>query len=226
MTEEQKDILIAKMIDAPSTLSDEEVELIQHETELAEIYEMSAVVSGACIAQPEIDMEKEWERFCPQLRQRPASYRWVFRFAAIFAGLVFISALMVMIVDRLFADGGQTMVASLEKPSVGGMEFRVEATPPDPETPVVAEAARRKPATVRRRRNVKARVSERNPITPQDEREVEEYLRLQQARIDNDLALLCAEIFEEEYKSMLMFLDEAKLEEGAMSYAIKKVTME
>lgn len=63
MTEEQKELLIAKMLDTPSSLSEEDLELILHDEELRGIYEASAALSGACIRQPELDMIAEWNCF-------------------------------------------------------------------------------------------------------------------------------------------------------------------
>ena len=67
MTEEQKEILIAKMLDAPSSLSDVELDSILHDDELRDIYEASAALSSACIRQPEWDMKAEWNSFRPRI---------------------------------------------------------------------------------------------------------------------------------------------------------------
>lgn len=56
MTEEQKEILIAKLLDCPSSLSDEELDLILHDGELREIYDASVAMSGALVRQPDFDM--------------------------------------------------------------------------------------------------------------------------------------------------------------------------
>ena len=71
MTEEQKEILIAKMLDAPSSLSDVELDSILHDDELRDIYEASAALSSACIRQPEWDMKAEWNSFRPRIRRKP-----------------------------------------------------------------------------------------------------------------------------------------------------------
>lgn len=60
MTEEQIEILIAKMLDAPSSLSDEELDSILQDEDLRSFYAASAALGNACIRQPEWDMEAEW----------------------------------------------------------------------------------------------------------------------------------------------------------------------
>ena len=56
MTEQQKEILTAKMLDAPASLSDEELALIGNDPELRDIYEMSASIATASAARTRFDM--------------------------------------------------------------------------------------------------------------------------------------------------------------------------
>lgn len=65
MTEEQKEILIAKMLDAPASLSDMELDAILNDDELRDIYAASAALDSAYAAEAEFDMDAEWKRFCP-----------------------------------------------------------------------------------------------------------------------------------------------------------------
>lgn len=55
MTEEQKEKLIARMLDSPSSLSDEELEMMTLDEELRDIYEISSSVSGACMPAPHLE---------------------------------------------------------------------------------------------------------------------------------------------------------------------------
>ncbi len=59
MTDEQRDIIIAKMIDAPAALTDEELRMIASDAELSDIQAVSAAVSGAYARKPTIDIEGE-----------------------------------------------------------------------------------------------------------------------------------------------------------------------
>ena len=133
MTEEQKEILIAKMLDAPYSLSDEELDLMMHDDELREIYEASAALSSALIRQPELDMKAEWDRFRPRLRRKPAPMRWVMRVAAIFLGVIFFSGIAVRIIDKVFSDDQTPVVAKVD-PST-----KLKASPVKPDNQLTAE---------------------------------------------------------------------------------------
>lgn len=56
--------------------------------------------------------------------------------------------------------------------------------------------------------------------------DIDEYLRIQQARIDNDLAIQAAESYMEEYDNLVPILDAAGVYDPEFDNAIRKVTME
>lgn len=102
MTEEQKDILIAKMLDAPATLSEKELELIATDDELRDIQKISAAISGALTPNIEIDAQQEWARFRPRIHRKPSPMRWVMRVAAIFLGIMLAAEIISKFTDQLF----------------------------------------------------------------------------------------------------------------------------
>ena len=99
MTEEQKEILISKMVDNPATLTDLEIDLILKDPELLDIYEMSSSVSGAYNSASDIDIEKEWKLFRPSILIKPRLMTRVMRVAAVFLGILLCSSMGWLIYD-------------------------------------------------------------------------------------------------------------------------------
>lgn len=237
MTEEQKEILIAKMLDAPSSLSDEEVDMILHDDELRDIYDVSATLGNACGRQPEFDMEAEWNRFRPRIRRKPSSMRWVMRVAAIFLGVMVSSGITVRIIDSVFSYNQPSAIAKAEQ-----SQEQVQAADNSPamqKEPHAAganEDARQIPAIAANHSVAPARHSAKSETTVtgntnrsapmETDIDVDEYLRIQQARIDNDLAVQVAESYIEEYDDYVLILDAAGAYDPELDNMIRKVAME
>lgn len=117
MTEEQKEILIAKMLDAPASLSDMELDAILNDDELRDIYAASAALDSAYAAEAEFDMDAEWKRFCPRLHRKPNKMRWFMRVAAIFLGVLIASGVVVKIINTTFTHDPQPVIAKVEQVS-------------------------------------------------------------------------------------------------------------
>lgn len=86
-----RDRIISRLIDTPETLSAEDIELIQSDRELREIYDAAALFKEACsIDSTNIpDVEAELEHFNRQHRRGKIMYfRPILRIAAIFAGIL------------------------------------------------------------------------------------------------------------------------------------------
>lgn len=211
MTEEQKDKLIAKMIDTPSLLTDEEVLAILENDELRDIYEMSSEVADACLSQPDFDMEEEWNRFRTHMHRKPLLTRWVMRVAAIFLGVILISGIAIKFSGRFFtASTKQQVVANVDKPVVSEQSSCSVNNQQKQDENVVENnitSVRKESGTV-----VKSLPGNKNSIDTEDinideEMDIDEYLRIQQARVDNDLALQTAEIYKDEYQAILQMFD-------------------
>lgn len=88
MREEDKDILTVKMLDAPSALTDDEIDAIIQDEELRGIYEMSSDLVRACAERAPVNVADEWKRFSRKLPNRPSMFRRSVRAAAVFAAIL------------------------------------------------------------------------------------------------------------------------------------------
>lgn len=233
MTEEQKEILIAKMLDAPASLSDMELDAISEDDELRDIYAASAALDSAYAAKQEFDMDAEWKRFSPRLRRKPDKMRWFMRVAAIFLGVILASSVVVKIINTAFSHDPQPVIAKVEQvskaPEHPTLHESLQAAESIDKTPV-NHAIGHSSKPVNTRHIAKAEVSKpattAAPVQIEPEIDVDEYLRIQQARIDNELALQMAESYMEEYDDLVPILDAAGLYSSEMDNEIRKITME
>lgn len=231
MTEEQKDILIARMLDSPASLTDEQLEMILHDDELRDIYEMSAAVSSACVRHKELDMEKELELFRPRIRRKPFPMRWVMRVAAIFLGVSLISSVSGWIIDYIFSTSYDTAIAKVEKTSevkeVSSVREIPAFPPPREEASAVSEGNKRIMKKVADDAPVRQIEKQASVETQEDDEiDIDEYLRIQQARIDNEIAMQNAEIYSVEYNNYLRMLNPQDACEEDMESAIGYLTMQ
>ena len=198
MTQQEKDILIEKMLDPGGTLSAEELEIIFLDDELKDIYELSSAVRGACVQLPTIDLEREWSLFRHRILPRPSRWKWTMRVAAIFLGVMFVSGIVRIAIDRILTE--EKTVAIVKSKQQTTEKFKQETSNPqnpileNDDLPISAPPATRKAATPRR--NIADMEVEEAEI------DVDEYLRLQQARIDNDIAMIQAELFIDQIQTL------------------------
>lgn len=228
MTEEQKEILIAKMLDAPASLSDMELDAISDDDELRDIYAASAALDSAYAAEQEFDMDAEWKRFSPRLRRKPDKMRWFMRVAAIFLGVIFAYSIVVKIINTSFTHAPQPVIAKVEQVSKAAERPTLHETLHAAESIAVNHAIGHSSKPVNTRHIAKAELSmpATTPAQAEPEIDVDEYLRIQQARIDNELALQMAESYMEEYDRLVPILDAAGLYSSEMDDEIRKITME
>lgn len=102
MTDIQKEILIEKMINCPTDLTDEELMLILSDEELKDIYETSRILKTSLAKPPETDPRKEWELYRPRIARRPNMFGWIARIAAVFFAVVLIGKIVGYSIDWLF----------------------------------------------------------------------------------------------------------------------------
>ena len=211
MTEEQKDILIAKMLDAPESLSDYELDLILHDTELLDIYEISAAVSSACAGKPEIKAAEEWELFHPRIARKPRTMQWIMRVAAIFLGVMFTAGILVKVIDYVFTQESAPVIAESEKNAEQEILIPKISDPPTENREHLAVAAVTPDLAV---------------ASPTDEIDIDEYLLIQQARIDNELALQDAAMYEDDFYEILPQLDLTGDEYALIFAELREITLE
>lgn len=186
MTDNERDTLIERMIDAPEALTAAELDAISADGELLELYEAQAALSTAMRPEPRVDVEREWALVRPLLRQRPSLTRRVMRVAAIFVGVMVLGGVAYRVLDSALtqADGpaahegcGGVLVALLTPP--GEREESAESPAPMPAAPAAGFAA-----------------------DEAAEAEVEECLRLQRARAESEVAIATADVIMEQYAAM------------------------
>ena len=230
MTEQDKDILIAKMLDAPSSLSDKELESILSDEELRDIYEMSAAVSSAYIDQPDFDMADEWNRFRPNIRRKPMPMRWAMRVAAIFLGVVFVGGVSVRIIDKVL-DAPQATLAKVKETQ---KSVEIKSNEENINSKVVREEEDSRSLIPRdndtssgQHMSTTKTMKKKQMELQEEDMDVDEYLRLQQARIDNDLAMMAAESYIYEYNEFLQEIDDPNAYDTTeLENAIRQVTMQ
>lgn len=232
MTDEQKELLIAKMLESPSALSDEEIDAILHDDELREICEVQSSVSAAYHRLPEIDADEEWRRFRPRMRRKPSVICRIMRVAAIFAGVVLMSGIMVKIIDTSFMSDDKPIIAKAKQPATPVNDAPAAETAQDSavqreETP--ASTVRKGTASAPKQYLAKAETAKPEKMKPAgedeaDDMDIDEYLRIQQARIDNELAIMAATEITEKYGPLLEMLDILGESDNILAVTIRKTT--
>lgn len=97
MTDEQREILLGRLLERPESLSEAEIAEVLADDELRDLYALSTDLQGA-LWQPKQGLEDEWERFRKQV-QRPRRVRrpgwrgfaWTASAAALLAGALLVS---------------------------------------------------------------------------------------------------------------------------------------
>lgn len=189
MTEEQKEILLGRMVDNPAGLSSDDMAMIAGDEELRELYQLSADLKTACVKPPEIDEAKEWQRFRSRMCVARRHRRWsrMMRVAAIFLGVMLLSGVAVTLIDRQMLMPESTEIAAVPVDTVAVAPKQKEAAGPE----LIAEAAVKETGGEAKRAGGK----QSTPSEPS----IEEYLAVQQARIENEIATELAEAIKQQY---------------------------
>lgn len=204
MTDREKDILIEKMLEAPGQLSPGEITAILADDELRDIYGISVRLKTALRRPPAVDTADEWKRFSKRItvrRRRPLIA--IMRCVAAVVALLLVSVAIV----RLTAGDGDADIQDILADSKNTVDSAAVVLPatddsavPAPESAPCVNAAEAKPhvAAAPRRKTQRA-------ITPavQAERyaeaDIDHYIKVEQARIDNDVAMAMAEAYKAMY---------------------------
>lgn len=229
MTEEQKEILIEKMIDNPSSLTDKELDIILNDQEMKDIYEISSSVSNAYIPQPEIDVKKEWESFKPLLSKKP-KFMYIFaRIAAIFLGVIVLSSVAGILVNRYFIPNNSEVIAKVEANEILEdlsseiseniiPEKKIEISPSAESQTNINQTPREMAP--------KSEIRDKEEESDSEEIAIDEYLRIQQARIDNELALIEAQLILEEYYELIPLIENLDLDKSLLEANINNLTIQ
>ncbi len=211
MTEEQKDILIVKMLDAPDSFTDKELDMILHDEELKDIYETSAIVNGASISHKEFDAQQEWRLFQHKILPKPSLTRRFMRIAAIFLGLIVVGGIIGKIIDyTLTKEYEEQMAETATTPTPNNQNNKEDASKisylnPIPTPQQVTESATPANAIVHSKTD-QSKAFKALQKEEEEEIDVEEYLRQQQEEIEDAIIRQNAEIYIDEYYAMKEFI--------------------
>lgn len=228
MTDEQKETLIARMLDTPDALSASDLETILHDEELRAIYDTSVALSNACVHQPEFDVDVEWRRFSARIHRKPSAWQWVMRVAAIFLGVAIASGIAVRVTDVLFTSGHQAEIAESDSHNVAPA-LPSQPMPKTADEPITESLIIHHRPAVPARHIAKAEISrpsQYNADQVETDFGIDEYLRIQQARTDNDLARQVAESYIEELNDLAPILDAVGVYDAEFESEIRNITME
>lgn len=198
MTEQEKDILLEKMLDPGAVLTDEEIGIIMSDEELRGIYDVSSALRGACVQPSVVNVEREWRLFRHKILPKPSRWRWAMRVAAIFLGVLVVSAIVKVAVDRNLTPEAPVLaeVSAPKQSDVQVVDHKVERSLIESE-----EAARPASRQAVRRKRTASRPTVVVETVIEDI-DVDEYLRIQQAGIDNDVALMQSQLYIDELQAL------------------------
>lgn len=205
MTEEIKNTLIEKMIDRPDELTSDEIMAICSDEELRELYDISSKLQDTLQPAPQTPVTQEWDMFSRRLntrRPKKKLYRRLLQTAAVVAGLLLISAVIVKITGHapsapdpsLTADVISTDITKNPADTIRCQNDKLVTTLKN-DASHIADAS--KPD-----KNHSAKKA-KSASTPTATPDFDEYLRIEQARIDNEIAMAMAEVYEAEYLASL-----------------------
>lgn len=209
MTDKDKDILIGKMIDSPSSLTDEELRMIMLDDELKDVYDVSSAVKSAYLSQSEIDVDREWRLFRHRILPKPSPRRWMMRVAAIFLGVVMLSGILVHVIDRGLSEDVRSIAADISQHSHTQIpEIRSVVGQQDSESKtVVYESDSDVDGCMLPRKPFHSLKTVAPQTDVEEEIDVDEFLRQQQIEIEQDIDLLNAQIILDEHDAIEEFID-------------------
>lgn len=187
-----------KMLDSGAVLTDAEIDLILHDEELSEIYEVSSAVRGACVQPSVVDVEQEWRLFRHKILPKPSRWRWTMRVAAVFLGVLLVSSILKVAIDRLLTPDIPT-VAEVVSPGIPPSSV---ASMDEERSPFVKDVHDSGVESVTKPRRSPVKPSASNDADAEEEIDIDEYLRLEQARIENELSLIQAQLYIEELQAL------------------------
>ncbi|MDE6022303.1 MAG: hypothetical protein K2G13_02260, partial [Muribaculaceae bacterium] len=190
--------------------------------------DISSDITSALAPMPELDMEKEWKAFRPRIWKWRSSSRWFMKVAAIFLGVMVIGGITGKLVDYFMTTDNQPLVAIVKQP-----EPPMKETDPkhDAEASekgsaeVIIENNESLPGVTHRKR-VKTESIESETVKEENIIDIDEILRIEQAKIDNEMAILAAQQIEAEYNSILLNYDLSEIDNQQLTYTVNMLTMQ
>ncbi len=239
MTDEYKEILLQKMIDDPSSLSDEDLAMISDDAELREFLKISSAVSGACMSRREIDMDREWTAFRSRLRPRVSPKRRFLWIAAAFIGIALLTGMVVRLTQPVppaeHSELARTIPHYSDKPArtpdvqqqdTAFAEADNQQSESPVESPLTYQHTTSRPVAAIQTDVLNAAENEGDL---EEEMDLDEYLRIEQARIENDMARQVAVVYQDEYEGLLPVIGALEESDPALekySLMVRKVTLQ
>ena len=176
-------------------------------------------------------MDDEWNRFRPKIRRKPMQMRWAMRVAAIFLGVVFVGGITVRIIDKWLDEPTTTIAKVQDAPKNADRKMAAEDIKSN-ESPKKEDSRsliteKNAASSISHASITKTTKTKQTEESEAEDMDIDEYLRLQQARIDNDLAMMTAESYLYEYDEFLQDLEGiGAYDTTELATAIRQVTIQ
>lgn len=205
MTEEIKNTLIGKMVDRPDELTSDEIMAICSDEELRELYEISTKLQDTLQPEPPTTVAQEWDMFSRRLEIRHPKkklYRLLLQTAAVVAGVLLISAVIIKITGDAPSASVPSLTADVINSGITECPADTIRCQNDKLVTTLKNDASHIADVSKPDKNHSAKKA-KSTSTPTATPDFDEYLRIEQARIDNEIAMAMAEVYEAEYLASL-----------------------
>lgn len=218
------------MVEAPATLTDDELDMIMRNDELRDIYEMTVTISQAYSSVPEPDMTKEWKLFQRNIKPKAMQLHRILKIAAIITGIALLSAAAIMGINSILSTEDTPKYADIEQPaetdnSIGTTPNQIEKTNSEETNPIQHKPVKNLPG-IKQYLAQNHTPESQKAKTESEDIDIDEYLRIQQARVDNDIAMQTAIAYQEEFATLRPLLDELGINSSEMDLALGSITMQ
>lgn len=207
MTDELREILLAKMLDNPRELTADQLVLIESDGELRELYSLALAISESSSAVPGMDVDAGWAALKPRLAPQPKKR---FNLSASVIGAAAAVTLLVAAIAGVFLNP--------QLPSGSDIALSTSVRDQHPSQLSIAGIKRSftasSPATVSEMAKIETIKPEPEVTTEPTEPEVdeqytvaeidpEELIRIEEARLDNEVAMAIADVYRTELQNHL-----------------------
>ena len=233
MKEDDKVNLINKMIDNPDSLTNQDLDAILKDPKIKEIYEISSTIKGFTVSGIEVNGMKEWELFRPRIQNKTNPFKWIMRVASIFLGIMCLSYVVDRIINMALDQQTTTVISKTNEIYDGkhqnGMKNQTFVVSSEDTSQKVVEVSNVEVAPKREIKNPSSSlksIKEKIDLETSElnEVDIDEYLRIQEAKIENELAFLNAQIYLLEIERIKFDLLNQGLDEEWIDKEIKKIT--
>lgn len=198
MTSEQRDIIVEKMIDKPETLTNDEISMISSDAELKDLYEISSRLADELTSIPEGDIDTEWSKMHNLILGKTFKRKSYFRWMGIVAGIV-----VLLICGRVAV---RYNLPAREE--VSDIAIDIHYLTPEGKAYLDSLIEVNKSFEIKdnaivenkdkRQSSKKLCIHSPHP-SDNENSDIDEYLRIEQARVDNEVAMALAQVYREDF---------------------------